>query len=137
MAGGRRREDGPELFDDLEPLGIASKPEVVVRFWNVRTRDEFLALFDGFETEFKETGRIPLLRIETHGSPDGIGASEQEYVLWPDLMERLIPLNHMTRLNLVVIFGACKRLLGIADAPAGARRVGVSRSWGAKSCANI
>ena|SRR5438067_6883985 len=99
---------GRELFDDLEPLGIASKPEVVVRFWNVRTRDEFLALFDGFETEFKETGRIPLLHIETHGSPDGIGASDEEYVLWPDLMERLIPLNHMTRLNLVVILGACK-----------------------------
>ena len=30
---------GPELFDDLEPLGIASKPKVVVRFWNVRTRE--------------------------------------------------------------------------------------------------
>jgi hypothetical protein len=105
---------GRELFDDLEPLGIASKPEVVVvRFWNVRTRDEFLALFDGFETEFKETGRIPLLDIETHGSPDGIGASDQEYVLWPDLMERLIPLNHMTRPNLVVILGACKGFWGL------------------------
>jgi hypothetical protein len=104
---------GSELFEELEPLGIASQPEVVTHLYRIKTKAEFFALFDDFEDEFRRTNRMPVLHVETHGSPEGIGANGDEYVLWPELMERMIPLNRLTGLNLVVILAACKGFWGL------------------------
>ena len=56
---------GWELFSDLEPMGIMSKPEIPVDFTRVETRTEFVALLRKFEDELRDTGRIPALHIET------------------------------------------------------------------------
>jgi hypothetical protein len=106
---------GRDLFDELEPLGIASRPEVPVTFSRAATRAEFIGLLRGFEEDFRATGRIPLLQIETHGDLDGIGPgpSANDGIVWPHLMEELIPLNRVTRLNLVVILAACEGIWGV------------------------
>ncbi|HEY6894459.1 MAG TPA: hypothetical protein VI258_09845, partial [Rhodanobacteraceae bacterium] len=44
---------GWELFGELEPIGIASKPEVPVKFWRISTRQEFVDLFPQFEQAFR------------------------------------------------------------------------------------
>jgi hypothetical protein len=107
------RRTGWELFDELEPLGIASKPEVEVKFWRVTTRDEFIERLRGLEANVGASGRIPLLHIETHGSDSGIGVSPEEGIIWADLMEELIALNRLTRLNLTVILAACEGIWGV------------------------
>jgi hypothetical protein len=101
---------GKDLYDELEPLGIVSKPPVEVAFNRIHTRDEFLGLLRDFKEEFANTGRTPLLHIETHGNQDGIGADEG--IGWVELAEELIAFNHLTRLNLVVIFAACEGFYG-------------------------
>ncbi len=104
---------GWDLFGELEPLGIASKPEVQTRFWRAVTREGFTKLLQTFENEFRATGRIPLLHVETHGNSDGIGVSADEGIRWPDFMEALISFNRLTRLNLVVVLAACEGFWGV------------------------
>jgi hypothetical protein len=104
---------GRALFDNLEPLGKASKPEVPVTYSSISTRAEFIALLRRFEDEFRANGRIPVLHIETHGSPDAIGLSADNAIVWGDLMEELIPLNRLTHLRLVVILAACEGFWGV------------------------
>jgi hypothetical protein len=104
---------GRELFDELEPIGIASKPEVPVKFWRVSTKQEFVDLFPQFEQIFRDTGRIPVLHIETHGDANGIGVSAADRIDWPELMELFISFNRLTRLNLVAVLAACEGFWGV------------------------
>ncbi|HKE84741.1 MAG TPA: hypothetical protein VKB50_13355 [Vicinamibacterales bacterium] len=39
--------------------------------------------------KYRESGRSPVLQIETHGSQHGIGGDEG--IGWPELMEAFIP----------------------------------------------
>ena len=102
---------GWDLFNELEPLGIVSKPSVPVNCYRVDTRAEFLALLQRFEDEYRQTGRSPVLQIETHGGKYGIGGDEG--IEWPELMEALVPLNRLSRLNLVIILAACEGFYGV------------------------
>ena len=104
---------GLELFGEIEPMGIMSSPEVQVHFWRAKTRSDFVGMLRTFENEFRATGRVPLLHIETHGNTDGIGVSEAEGISWRDLMEELISLNRSTRLNLVIVLAACEGFWGV------------------------
>jgi hypothetical protein len=103
----RDRRTGAELLDELEPLGIMSKPQVLTQLYRVATRDDFLRVLRGIEDEFRATARLPLLHIETHGDYDGIGVSDAEGFTFQELMEELIPLNTLTRLRLIVVMSAC------------------------------
>lgn len=104
---------GWELFGEIEPIGIVSMPEVPVRFWRVSTRQQFLDLFQQLEQIFRDSGRVPVLHIETHGDANGIGVSADEWIEWSDLTEILIPFNRLTHLNLVVILAACEGFWGV------------------------
>jgi hypothetical protein len=102
---------GWDLFNELEPLGIVSKPPVPVTFHRVETRAQFLDLLKTFEDEYRKTGRSPVLQIETHGDKDGVGGDED--IEWPELMEALIPLTRPTGVNLVVVLAACEGFYGV------------------------
>ena len=102
---------GAALLDELQPMGIVSRPPVAVDFHRVDTRDAFVALMRQFEREFQENRRTPVLHIETHGNEQGIGAADS--LQWRELTEELIPLNRLTRLNLVLILAACQGFYGV------------------------
>ena len=102
---------GWELFNELEPLGIVSKPQVPVDFHRVETRAQFLDILKQFEQEYRQSGRSPVLQIESHGSQGGIGGDEG--IEWLELMEALIPLNRVTGVNLVVVLAACEGFYGV------------------------
>ena len=87
---------GRDLFDEVEPMGIASMPAIGAQYRQVSTRAEFLAALREIENEFRATDMLPLLHIETHGSIGGIGVSEQEGIAFAELMEEFIPLNRMS-----------------------------------------
>lgn len=104
---------GRDLLDEVEPMGIMSVPAVRAQYRQVWTRAEFLAALSAIENEFSATGMLPLLHIETHGSVEGIGVSDQEGIAFAELMEELIPLNRMSRLHLVVVLAACEGIWGM------------------------
>ena len=101
------RRTGAELLDELEPLGIVSKPQVLTQLHRVATRADFLGVLRGIEGEFRASARLPVLHIETHGDYDGIGVSDAEGFTFHELMEKLIPLNTLTELRLIVVMSAC------------------------------
>lgn len=104
---------GWDLYEMLEPIGIAARPEVPVTFRRVSTRAQLVAVVRTLRDEFATNGRIPLLHIETHGNDEGIGVSKEEHILWRDLMDELIPLNRQTGLRLTVVLAACEGIWGI------------------------
>jgi hypothetical protein len=55
---------GRDLFDKVEPMGIASMPAIGAQYRQVWTRAEFLAALRAIENEFRATGMLPLLHIE-------------------------------------------------------------------------
>jgi hypothetical protein len=58
---------GRELFEEVQPMGILSKPEVEVALHTVTGRAEFVSTLRAVEDDFRATGRLPLLQLETHG----------------------------------------------------------------------
>ncbi len=107
---------GWELYNEIEPLGLVSKPTVEVRYSRVRTRAEFIAYLRTIHEEMQTTRRVPLLHIETHGYVDGLGATDSDEVTWPDLMAELIPINVLTALRLVLVVAACEGLWALQTA---------------------
>jgi hypothetical protein len=101
------RPTGAELLDELEPLGIVSKPQVLTQLHRIATRADFLGVLREIEDDFRATARLPVLHIETHGDYDGIGLSDAEGFTFNELMEELIPLNTLTGLRLIVVMSAC------------------------------
>lgn len=53
----RDRRTGGELLDELEPLGIVSKPQVLTQLHRIATRADFLGVLRGIEQEFRATAR--------------------------------------------------------------------------------
>ena len=107
MALARRSENGlaaPRRGRTARDGFVAAVP---FGFNRIASRAEFLERLQLFEEEFRATKRRPVLHIETHGSEEGIGVSDEEELLWPELMEALILFNRATRLNLVVVLAAC------------------------------
>lgn len=104
---------GWELFDELQPIGLASKPCVDVAFKRVRTRAELVAHIRDIQEDFRATRKLPLLHIEAHGFLDGICSSAGDEMLWAELMNELIPLNRLTGLRLFVVIAACEGLWGM------------------------
>ncbi len=104
---------GWDLFGEVEPMGIVSTPTVGVQYRQVSTRAGFLAALRAIEKEFRATGLLPLLHIETHGGTGGIGISEHEGISFSELMEELIPLNRMSGLHLTVVLAACEGIWGM------------------------
>jgi hypothetical protein len=112
--GPKDRKTGRELLDEVEPLAIMSKPQLDVAFSRVSTRAEFVALLHAIEADFRATGIVPLLHVETHGDiEDGIGIPGGQGFTWPELMNELIPLNQSTGLRLVIVMAACWGIWGI------------------------
>jgi hypothetical protein len=104
---------GKDLFDEVEPMGIVSTPAIRAQYREVWTKAEFLGALREVENEFRATGMLPLLHVETHGSIDGIGVSGPEGIGFAELMEELIPLNRMSGLHLVVVLAACEGIWGM------------------------
>jgi hypothetical protein len=104
---------GRDLFNELEPMGLASRPQVQVSFQRVRSRDEFIAHLRTVADDFRTTRALPLLHIEAHGSEDGLCSAAGDEVLWPELMTELVPLNELTGLRLVVVAAACDGIWGL------------------------
>jgi hypothetical protein len=100
-------QTGRRLFDELEPLGKASKPKVTARFTSVESRSEFLAALRAIAADARLRGHSVVLQIETRGCLEGIGLGPEEFLRWSEFKDELTAINQIGRLNLLVILAAC------------------------------
>jgi hypothetical protein len=115
------RRTGRELYDEIEPMALLSTPSVRVTYHRIATRNEFIATLRKIEDDFRVTGRLPLLQIETHGlyadqeMKDNVGicSMADDTLLWSELMQELVPLNQLTGLRLFMVMASCSGIWGI------------------------
>lgn len=78
-----------------------------VEFKTCWSAKEFLEVLTTLEYE-ANTGEIPLLHVETHGSKEmGLEFENGSELSWDDLAKLLRRLNVATRFNLLALFSAC------------------------------
>jgi hypothetical protein len=104
-------DTGRKLLEELQRMGAAFVSTIEVDFHQIETAGELLGLLLLFTEQYRSEKRAPLLHLETHCTQDGISARGQA-VLWRYLAGALVPLNHATGLNLVVILAACRGVFG-------------------------
>ena len=83
------RRTGRELYEDLVIMAIAANPPRQVHYKPLTTRQEFLGLLRAIAHDAQQGNHSPLLHIETHGCPDGIGLASGEFLAWADFKQEL------------------------------------------------
>ncbi|MCC5846199.1 MAG: hypothetical protein JJU05_18275 [Verrucomicrobia bacterium] len=76
-------------------------------FETPKTKVALLKLLHNIRDETISDRLYPLLHLECHGCPDGLGVASGELVAWDELREILIEINQACKLNLVVVLAAC------------------------------
>src|SRR5713226_1677559 len=91
------RRTGQELYQEIRSMfeGVPGSPVQLI-LHRVSSRAAFLARLTRIEQDFRASGLVPLLQIETHGDDNGIGPSETDGLTWPELMKAVTPLNQAT-----------------------------------------
>ena len=114
------RKTGLELHEWLQ-----SKREGWSRYVPCTSRGDVLSALNRVTRLSIELHKTPLLHFETHGSEDGIGATNSagvsEGIYWQELSEVLQDLNVATRCNLIWFVVACKGIAAIKALTKGPR----------------
>ncbi len=98
---------GRRLFEDLTPIVSAYAPQVKPYLWEVGTKEGFLDRLNIIAADAESNGQLPLLHIESHGSPEGIQLGSGYVSAWSELKPILTTINRNCRLNLFVVLSAC------------------------------
>mgnify|MGYP003394389138 CR=1 FL=1 len=98
---------GLDLFENvIAPLSARSSPRILVRFHEVETTADLLVALADVRHRAEQFNHHPILHIEAHGSPHGLGLRSGS-IAWLDLLEELTAINAATRLNLLVAMSSC------------------------------
>jgi len=83
------------------------KAELHTKFFQPKTKQQFLDVLRSIIDECKKNGRGPILHIDVHGGSDCIASANGEYILWSELKPYFCELNIISRLNLLIVMAAC------------------------------
>lgn len=97
---------GTSLVDNQLNGVKQENPDLHIAFEQPITKSELTEVFRKIRDEARE-GMFPMVHLECHGCPDGLGVSSRELVEWDELREILIEINQACRLNLVIVLAAC------------------------------
>lgn len=106
------RRTGQEIYNELRSMIAEAGSATQVILHRVSSARSFLERLERIEEDFRLTGRIPLLHVETHGDENGIGLGD-DGLEWPELMKALTPLNVATACWLPVFLAACESVRGM------------------------
>ena len=99
------QKTGKDLYEFIQPHAKAAGLNVV--FADVHSAAEFLEKLLEIVEHCRTTGSGPILHLETHGTPAGLGASEDQVVPWSAIVPALTELNRLSKMNLLVTMAAC------------------------------
>lgn len=92
---------GKLLYDNLSSSLPIKYPDTFVKFYDVKNKKEFAAIFHKIYNEIEE-GEIITLQIEAHGCEEGVGLASDELVTWEQLFGIIRPIN-VKMLNLLMV----------------------------------
>ena len=110
LTGGFSRRTGTRLHEMIEPLALAYSRQVDVHHRWIATQQELFDRLAAIATDVRDRARVPILHLETHGSPRGLQLASGEFVTWDHLRPALTDINIGARLNLFVMVAACDGL---------------------------
>jgi hypothetical protein len=110
---GYSKRTGWHLYDEIQPLGIASKPIVDVQYHTPQDASQMLNCLAGIATAAAAGGHSPIVHFETHGLVDddsglGLSLADGSSLLWDDLRGPLTAINEIGHLHLLVLVAACQ-----------------------------
>jgi len=100
---------GSRLLNDVLRVSEFARSGFTFRLHDISERNEFEAIIRA-QTQAADTcGLIPVLHVETHGSPDGIGTGSDPAhgISWRELKPLITRLNVATRNRLLVTMSCC------------------------------
>lgn len=100
-------QTGKMLYEDIDTINNAYDLRLDLKFYKIKSKEDFLNLLLNLIQDVKESGLIPILHIEVHGNKKGFELSSGDFVTWKDLKKSLIELNIATRNNLFIVLAAC------------------------------
>jgi hypothetical protein len=101
------RKTGREVFDDLEFVKLLNSNRLETDFKSVSKISGFMICIDELIANVELKGVYPILHIDAHGNEEGVKFSENSYIEWQELLEKLSRLNLLMKGNLLVVLASC------------------------------
>ncbi len=99
---------GKELYDDVLCYKQIQHPGFLIEFIDVADRLQLFAALGRITNDLRQTGNVPLLHIETHGSKEGLTLKSSEFVRYEELLPAFRTINVLAQNNLFVVVAACE-----------------------------
>lgn len=100
---------GHALFEDVLSR-IAPSAGIHTAFYDAHNKEEFLNCLQQIKEDCVRHERGPILHLETHGLPSGIGtvpSDSHRWVTWAEIKPLLVALNIVAKGQLLVTMAAC------------------------------
>jgi hypothetical protein len=103
------RTTGKELFDSVVRESDFADSGFTSNLRDIDTRAQFASVLDSVARAAENSGLCPVLHIESHGSPEGIGTDTDptRMISWHDIKPLITRINVATRNRLLVILSCC------------------------------
>jgi hypothetical protein len=97
------------LEPNAERIKKAQQRLLVVKLEKPETKTEFLNVLQDIANECEARNGVgsPILQIDAHGSEKGIQVTNDEWVLWEDMIDPLTRINRISQMNLLVVLATC------------------------------
>ena len=97
------------LKPHAERINKEQQRSLVVKLDKPETKTEFLNVLQEIadECEARNGAGSPILQIDAHGSRKGIQVTNDERVLWEDMIDPLTRINKISRMNLLAVLATC------------------------------
>jgi hypothetical protein len=92
-----------------ESLTTVHRLPIPVTLVNVATAESLLGLVNHMQASAERArgAGVPMLHLEVHGSPEGLGLASKEFLPWDTLAPCLRNLNVTVRNSIVLVLGVC------------------------------
>jgi hypothetical protein len=101
------RHTGRNLYDGVLVPRQEKSSLLKVDYWEAPDKESF---FDALHAVLyrAQSGRLPILHIEAHGTRAGVHLTDKTVVRWEEFRSVLTAINEATRFRLLVVMALCK-----------------------------
>jgi hypothetical protein len=110
LDGGFAARTGRRLLEELEALTRGSSRDVHAHYDFIFGKADLFDKLRQIAVDSKTRPVGPVLHLETHGNPEGLGLASGEFASWEELQPALTEINVVSHVNLVVMVAACNGL---------------------------
>ncbi|OAN93373.1 hypothetical protein A8B84_20020 [Marinobacter sp. EhC06] len=118
---------GSRLFEDRLMHLDSYDENLSAEFFSVEDADSFINCLRTISQRIPKENIVPIIHIECHGDEDGLMLADGSHLPWNRFRNELIKINFASRLNALIVVGACggANLIGSATQMDGAPFFGV------------